>query len=77
MILLFLSLAAGLMPVVDYFNYRYVYHVPFAILATGLAILSIIKLSIGITLTTQHRYHREMLGIFRRNFNQDHRSRSK
>lgn len=72
-----LSLGAGINPIIDYINYRYVYHVPLAILATGLAILSILNLAIGIILTTQHRYHREILGIFIRNFNQHDRNRRK
>ena len=63
-----LSFAAGASPVLDYVNYRYVYHVPLAILATGLAILSALTFCIGIILTTQHRYHRELLGIYRRNY---------
>jgi glycosyltransferase involved in cell wall biosynthesis len=63
-IVLFLSLAAGAGPVLDYVKYRYVYHVP-------LAILSALIFCIGIILTTQHRYHRELLGLFRRNFNEE------
>lgn len=72
LVFLALSLAAGASPILDYVNYRYVYHVPLAILATGLAILSTLIFCIGIILTTQHRYHRELLGIYRRNYASRH-----
>jgi hypothetical protein len=68
LVLFFLSLAAGAKPILDYLDYRYVYHIPLAILATGLAILFTISVGIGIILTTQHRYHRELLEIYIRNF---------
>ena len=77
LVLLFLSLAAGTSPIVDYLNYHYVYHLPLAILATGLGILSTLNVCIGIILTTQNRYHRELLGIYKRNFSQGERRMDK
>jgi glycosyltransferase involved in cell wall biosynthesis len=68
LVLLFLSLAAGAKPILDYLDYRYVFHVPLAILATGLAILSTLSFCIGLILTTQHRYHRELIEIYKKNF---------
>jgi len=55
-----LSLAAGSVPILDYMRYQWVYHVPLANLATGLALLSALSLCIGVILETQLRYHNEM-----------------
>ena len=66
------SILFGLPAVIDYFRYRYVYHVPLALLATGLAILSAMSASIGQILQTQLRYHNELFNILRR----EHFSRS-
>ncbi|MBN8216026.1 MAG: glycosyltransferase [Spirochaetes bacterium] len=49
---------SGAIPVVDFLRFRFVYHVPLAILATGLGILSMISLSIGLVLDTLTRQHR-------------------
>lgn len=64
--ILVLSLAAGIWPILDYVFYQYVFHVPLALLATGLALLSAMSLSIGLILQTQLRYHKEMLSLMRR-----------
>jgi len=63
---LLLSLAAGIWPILDYVFYQYVFHVPLALLATGLALLSAMSLSIGLILQTQLRYHKEMHALLRR-----------
>lgn len=47
-----LSLITAIPVFNDWFKYEYIYHVPLAILATGLALISIILLSIGIILDT-------------------------
>ena len=63
-----LSLAAGLAPVVDYICDQWVYHVPLAILATGLAVLAALSLCIGVILQTQLVYHNEMHRLVRKGF---------
>lgn len=60
------SLLAGALPILDYINYRYVYRVPLALLATGLALLSAMSVSIGLILQTQLRYHNELFTGLRR-----------
>jgi len=61
-----LSLIAGFPAVLDYVNYRYVYHVPLAILATGFALLGALSMCIGLILQTQLRYHHELFTALRR-----------
>lgn len=60
------SLLAGVWPISDYINYHYVYRVPLALLATGLALLSALSASIGLILQTQLRYHNELFTALRR-----------
>ena len=60
------SLAAGIAPVLDYIKYHYVYKVPLAILATGLAVLSAISAAIALLLHTQLKYHNETHNLLRR-----------
>lgn len=60
------SLAAGYMPIVDYVRTRYVYHVPLAILASGLGILSAFSLGLGLILDTISKYHNESFVVRRR-----------
>lgn len=59
------SIAAGAAPVVDYLQFHYVYKVPLAILATGLAMLSAISASIALILHTQLKYHNETHRLLR------------
>lgn len=61
------SLAAGVGPIIDYMQFQYVYKVPLAILATGLALLSALSLAIGLILQTQLRYHNEIHKLLRGN----------
>lgn len=42
----------------DWFSYQYIYHVPLAILATGLGLISIIFISLGITLDAISHQHK-------------------
>ncbi len=60
------SLLAGSAPIYDYLSYQWVYHVPLALLATGLAILAALSLCIGLILETQLRYHNEMHRMVRK-----------
>lgn len=53
-----LSLIAGTPPVIDYIEYRYVYHVPLAVLATGLMLFSWIQIAIGLVLHTVSKIQR-------------------
>jgi glycosyltransferase involved in cell wall biosynthesis len=68
--LLFASLLAGIWPVMDYLNARYVFRVPLAILATGLGVLSALSFCVAAILQTQLRYHNELHALLRRNFRQ-------
>jgi glycosyltransferase involved in cell wall biosynthesis len=60
------SVAAGIAPILDYLQFHYVYKVPLAILATGLALLSSISLAIALLLHTQIKYHNETHSLLRR-----------
>jgi glycosyltransferase involved in cell wall biosynthesis len=62
------ALIAGSAPVRDFIEIRYVLHVPRAILAAGLGILSIIFLTAGLILDTIARFHEETLDLWRRSF---------
>jgi glycosyltransferase involved in cell wall biosynthesis len=60
------SLAAGLPPILEYVNTRWVSHVPLAILAASLGILSALCFGIGLILGTVNRYHNEAMRLWRR-----------
>ena len=60
------SLAAGLAPIYDYWCFRWVYHLPLAVLAVGLAVLSALTFCIGIILETQLKYHNELFFLMRK-----------
>jgi len=62
------SLVAGMAPVMDYLLYKWVFHVPLAVLATGLALLAALTFSIAVILETQLRYHNELHQLIRRGF---------
>jgi len=61
-----LTALAGLSPIIDYVKFRYVYHVPLALLATGLGIVGALSMCIGVILETQLRYHNESYTLLRR-----------
>jgi hypothetical protein len=67
------SLAAGTPPILDYARTGYVYHVPLAILAAGLGVLATLCLAVGLLLDTIARYHREMVELWKRAFEDDER----
>ncbi len=54
-----LSIVVGIFPVLDYIRYEYIYHVPLAILATGLATFFALSMACGVILDTIVRYERE------------------
>jgi glycosyltransferase involved in cell wall biosynthesis len=64
-ILALAGLVAGIAPISDYLQFQFVYKVPLAILATGLAVLSAISLAIALLLHTQLKYHNEMHRLIR------------
>ncbi len=66
LLLLLVTVAAGIWPILDYITERYVYHVPLAILATGTGILAALSLSIGFILDTIRKYHDENFELLRR-----------
>ena len=53
-----LGLGFGLEPIKDFIEYKYVYKVPLAILATGLMIFSLLFFAIGLILDTIVRYEK-------------------
>jgi len=60
------SLVIGSSPIDDYLRARYVFHVPRAILAAGLAILAAISLTAGVILDTIAKYHQESIELWKR-----------
>ena len=58
MVLLLLSLLAGILPIKDYISSGFVYHVPLAILASSLAILSMLSGIAGVILDAIARNNR-------------------
>jgi glycosyltransferase involved in cell wall biosynthesis len=62
------SILAGAFPIMDYIRIRYVIHVPLAILATGLDLMSALALVCGFILDTIVRYDREQFFLRMRDF---------
>jgi len=60
------SLAAGTPPMADYWREGYVYHMPLAVLASGLALLAGLSLSVGLILHTMARLHQENFHLWHR-----------
>jgi glycosyltransferase involved in cell wall biosynthesis len=58
--LILAALAAGSLPIYDYIQYRYVYRVPMAILATGMMLLGMMFAGISLILTTIKSYFRSL-----------------
>jgi glycosyltransferase involved in cell wall biosynthesis len=66
-VLLFLAtVVTGIWPIIDYISFRYVYHVPLAILASATGILSTQAFSIGLILDTICKYHHDNFELMRR-----------
>ncbi|TGN08038.1 glycosyltransferase family 2 protein [Leptospira ilyithenensis] len=55
----------------DYYLEKYIYHIPLAILATGLMITSLISLSIGLILDTSSRFHKFDFELYLLNYKDD------
>jgi glycosyltransferase involved in cell wall biosynthesis len=68
------SLAAGSAPVRDFVETGYVLHVPRAILAAGLGVLSVVCLTAGLILGTISRFHEETVELWKRHL-ADHAER--
>lgn len=62
------SVLAGIFPIADYLRFRYVYHVPLAILATGLDVMAALALVCGLILDTIVRYDRQQFFLRMRDF---------
>ncbi len=54
-----LSLFTGYWPIMDYIRFRYVYHVPLAVLASGIGILAAMCFGLGLIMDTLAKYHNE------------------
>jgi len=65
-VLLLITIAAGIWPIIDYIKTGFVYRVPLAVLATGTGILAALSLSIGLILDTISKYHNENFQLLRR-----------
>lgn len=66
-----LGLLAGWLPIADYLSIQYVEHVPLAILAASLILLSALLFGIGLILATVAKYHNESLQVLRNISNSD------
>ncbi len=53
----------GIFPVIEYFQYHYVYKLPLAVLAASLEIMAMLLLSIGLILDTSVKQHREQIEL--------------
>jgi hypothetical protein len=54
-----LSIVFGYWPIMDYIRFRYVYHVPLAVLASGIGILAALSFGLGLIMDTLAKYHNE------------------
>ena len=61
------ALLVGSAPIQDFIQHQYVFHVPRAILAAGLGILSMISLTAGLILDTVVKLHAETVEFWRQN----------
>jgi glycosyltransferase involved in cell wall biosynthesis len=60
------SLATGSAPIVDFVRTGFVLHVPRAILAAGLGVLSALSFGVGLILDTISKYHAETMALWKR-----------
>jgi glycosyltransferase involved in cell wall biosynthesis len=60
------SALAGILPIRDFYETRYVSHVPLAILAAAFGVLAVTTGGIGLVLGTVNRYHNETFVLWRR-----------
>ncbi|MDQ3524002.1 MAG: glycosyltransferase [Chloroflexota bacterium] len=52
------GLLAGLPVLKDWLTYKYIYHVPMAILATGLEIVAVVMIAVGLILDSMVHFHK-------------------
>ena len=55
---------AGWAPIMDYIDHKFVYHVPLAILAASLMVMSAVFFGVGLILDAQIRYMHTQLDVF-------------
>jgi len=67
------ALASGSAPIIDFVETGFVLHVPRAILAAGLGILSVVSLTAGLILDTIAKFHAETIELWKRHL-REHRS---
>lgn len=60
----FAGAVAGYAPIMDYVNHKFVYHVPLAILAASLMVMSAVFFGVGLILDAQIRYMHTQLDVF-------------
>jgi glycosyltransferase involved in cell wall biosynthesis len=60
------SIAIGYTPVYDYILHRYVFHVPLAILAASVGIISVISMFCGLILDTLSKYHSDNFEVWKK-----------
>jgi hypothetical protein len=65
------ALVSGSAPIRDFIEHQYVLHVPRAILAAGLAVLSMISLTAGLILGTVVRLHEETVDFWKQQLEDD------
>jgi len=65
MLLVIASLAAGIGPILEYYNTGLVYQLPRAVLAAGLGILATLSLAVGLILGTIAKYHEENIQLWK------------
>ncbi len=62
-VLSLVSLALGIVPIVEFLRFRYVYRVPTAILASGIGLLAMLSLGVGLILDTVARHNSSLLQL--------------
>ena len=65
------GLVIGWVPISDYLEYKYVYHIPLSLLAASLIIISIIFFSIGLVLDSIRYYHQIQMKKLNRDLGRD------
>ena len=70
------SLLSGSAPIWDFIESGYVFHVPRAILAVGLGVLSLICLTVGVILDTVSRLHKETVEFWKMQLHDRSRNRT-
>lgn len=73
-LLLVLGILAGVPPIYDYMIHKYVYHVPLAVLASGLIILSVNSIFLGLLLHALNWRFRELHNVLTRRASQYQRN---